>query len=340
MNLGTRSQLLEIDVSAYRPHPLHASERTWTETNCYVDLWIELLHSLGLDPLAAGAFTLSTDFEGDQWTFFKFPPEDLRALFGLEVAELNVWRSTLDHAEEQLALGRLFIMDADAWYLPDTHGVSYQTAHVKSAMVPNSIDRTARRLGYFHNAGYFELEGDDFDGVFRQGRHEDPTALPPYVETVRLDRLRRDPDAVVAGAVALTRAHLARRPRTDPMLRLEQRLDADAAWLRGEEIETFHQYAFGTCRQCGASAELAASFVDWLVVHDPALSGAGTSDLEVVAEAFRSVAVGAKAVQFSLARQSRGRTVDLQGPLAEMSVAYKRAMDGLVARYGDTDSGV
>ena len=222
---GTRSQLLEVDRASYRPHPLHAGERTWTETNCYVDLWIELLHALGLDPLAAAAFTLSTDFEGDQWTFFKFPAEDLRALFGLEVAEFNVWRPTLDHAEEQLELGRLFIMDADAWFLPDTQGVSYRIAHVKSAMVPNMIDRDARRLGYFHNAGYFELEGDDFDGVFRQGSYEDPTVLPPYVETVRLDRMRHDPDALVAGAVALTRAHLARRPVDDPMLRLEQRLD-------------------------------------------------------------------------------------------------------------------
>ena len=140
-------RLLAIDPSGYRPHPLHASERTWTETNCYVDLWIELLHALDLDPLAAAAFTISTDFEGDQWTFFKFPPEDLRALFGLEVAEFNVWRPVLDHAEEQLELGRLLIMDADAWFLPDTQGVSYQLAHVKSAMVPNSIDRAGAVSG-------------------------------------------------------------------------------------------------------------------------------------------------------------------------------------------------
>jgi hypothetical protein len=331
VSAGTRSQLLDIDPASYRPHRLHAGERTWTETNCYVDLWIELLHALGLDPLAAAAFTLSTDFEGDQWTFFKFPPEDLRALFGLEVAELNVWRPTLDHAEEQLELGRLFIMDADAWFLPDTQGVSYRIAHVKSAMVPNMIDRDARRLGYFHNAGYFELEGDDFDGVFRQGSHTDPSVLPPYVETVRLDRVRHDPDTLVAGAVALTRAHLARRPVDDPMLRLEQRLDGDVAWLRSGGIETFHQYAFGTCRQCGASAELAASFVDWLAAHDPA---SGSPDLEEAAEAFRTVAVTAKALQFSLARVSRGRSVDLHGPLAEMGRAYKVAMDGLVARYG------
>ncbi len=83
-----------------------------------------MLHALGLDPVAAAAFTLSTDFEGDQWTFFKFPPEDLRALFGLEVAEFNVWRPALDHAEEQLELGRLFTVEVDAWFLPDTRASS------------------------------------------------------------------------------------------------------------------------------------------------------------------------------------------------------------------------
>ena len=48
-------------------------ERAWAETNCYVDLWVELLHALGHDPIAALPFTLAIDFEGDQWTFFKFP---------------------------------------------------------------------------------------------------------------------------------------------------------------------------------------------------------------------------------------------------------------------------
>ena len=223
-------------------------------------------------------------------------------------------------------------MDADAWFLPDTQGVWYQLAHVKSAMVPNSIDREKRHLGYFHNAGYFELGGDDFDGIFRLGRYEDPSALPPYVETVRLDRVHRDPDELVDGVLALTRAHVARRPSDDPMVRFEQRLEDDATWLGRQDIETFHLYAFGTCRQCGASAELAASFVDWLAAHDPAARGA--DDLSVVADAFRSVATSAKALQFSLARRSRGRSVDVHGSFEEMSRAYRTAMQGLVDRYG------
>ena len=32
-------------------HALHAPERNWPETNCYVDVWVELLHDLGLDPV-------------------------------------------------------------------------------------------------------------------------------------------------------------------------------------------------------------------------------------------------------------------------------------------------
>ena len=332
MSAGPGIRVVAVDAASYRPHPLHATERTWTETNCYVDLWIELLHSLGLDPLAAAAFTISTDFEGDQWTFFKFPPEDLRALFGLQVAEMNVWRPVLEHAEEQLELGRLVIMDADAWFLPDTQGVSYGIAHTKTAVVLNSIDRAGRHLGYFHNAGYFELEGDDFDGLFRLGPYADPIALPPYVETVRLDRMRRDPNGLVAGAVALTRAHVARRPVDDPMIRFEQRLERDAAWLASQDLETFHLYAFGTCRQCGAAAELAASFVDWLDEHDPAASGSDV--LAVAAEGFRMVAITAKALQFSLARRSRGRTVDLHSSFEEMGRSYRTAMDALAARYG------
>ena len=166
--------LPRLDVEHFVPHPLHASERTWSETNCYVDVWIEVLHALGLDPVAAAAFTLSCDFEGDQWTFFKYPPEDLRTLFGIEVAELNVWRPVVDHVEEQFGLGRLCTVEVDAWFLPDTRGISYREVHEKTTIVPTRIDRAARRLDYFHNAGLFTLVDDDFDGLFHLGGPVDP----------------------------------------------------------------------------------------------------------------------------------------------------------------------
>ena len=69
-----------LNPADYRPHELHGAGRDWPQTNCYVDLWIEVLHSMGYAPEAALGFTLLQDFEGDQFTFFKFPPEDLELL--------------------------------------------------------------------------------------------------------------------------------------------------------------------------------------------------------------------------------------------------------------------
>jgi hypothetical protein len=310
-----------VDAATYRPHGLHATERTWTETNCYVDLWIEVLHALGLDPLAACAFTLSADFEGDQWQFIKFPTEDLRALFGLDIAEMAVWRPVLDHVAEHLVAGHLLTVEVDSWHLPDTRGVAYGIDHVKSTIVPEQLDVDGKHLGYFHNAGYFELGGDDFDGVFAR------PLLPPYVELVKIDRLSRGaPD--VALVVAQTRDHLARRPATNPVIRMGARLEADVPWMMQQDLKVFHEYAFVTARQCGSTAELAASFVGWLDARD----GGGLTES---ADAFRGLAETAKGLQFGLARQARGRAFDIAKPIAQMAEHYDTAMSQLVARYGD-----
>ncbi|POM15437.1 hypothetical protein CSX04_03725 [Burkholderia cepacia] len=60
----------------YRPHPLHSQEMVWKQTNCYVDMWLEVLRWWGFNPYAALPFTIALDFEGDQFTFFKFPHDD------------------------------------------------------------------------------------------------------------------------------------------------------------------------------------------------------------------------------------------------------------------------
>ena len=83
--------------SEYPCSELHGPENTWIEKNCYIDIWIEVLHSRGLEPLASLAFTLGLDYEGDQFTFFKTPLSDLRLLYGVEVQELTgsgVWGVT------------------------------------------------------------------------------------------------------------------------------------------------------------------------------------------------------------------------------------------------------
>ena len=102
----TRADPRRSIPATYVRHPIHGDGRIWAETNCYVDLWIELLHALGRDPVAALPFTLAIDFEGDQWTFFKFPLADLSDLYGLDVQELAIWRPLADHVEEQVTRGR------------------------------------------------------------------------------------------------------------------------------------------------------------------------------------------------------------------------------------------
>jgi hypothetical protein len=310
-------------VGEVSPHPIHSSDRVWTETNCYVDLWVELLHALGLDPVPAAACAFSADFLGDQWTFLKFMPEDLRDLYGIEVAEMNVWRPVGDHVVEQLALGNLVTVEADAWWLPDTAGVSYRSAHVKTTIAPLDVDPVQRRMRYVHNAGQYHLEGDDFDHVFVLRAAGDGPALPPYLEIVRLGEPATG-DELVRRTEALLHAHVARRAADDAVERLGVRVIADLPWLRREGMETFHLYAFGIVRQFGLTCELAADVVHWLTDR-------GRADLAAAAESFRDAARSAKTLQFQLARAVSGRDVDLSTALAAASASWRSAMTDVVA---------
>ena len=215
-----------LDPATYVAHSLHAGTRHWPETNCYVDLWIEVLHSLALEPTAALGFTIGLDYEGDQFTFYKLPLPDLQYLYGIEVRELNVWQPILRHATDQVALGRLFIMDVDSFYLPDTTGVSYQREHVKSAIAIQHVDVPAQQLGYFHGTGYHVLSGEDFQGMFRLGEEGGEGGLPPYAEIAKLAHAVRLPDAeLVRRSLVLFRRHLADRPCENPVRAHRARLE-------------------------------------------------------------------------------------------------------------------
>jgi hypothetical protein len=322
-------KLLPIDGAAYLPHPLHRdAQRLWLETNCYVDLWIELLHAHGFEPLAAMAFTLAIDYEGDQWTFFKFPLEDLEELFGIETLELQVWRPLPEAIDTQLRLGRPVIVELDSFHLPDTHGVSYGVEHGKTSVAVNGIDLAGNRLGYFHNRGYHELEGQDYQGVFRIAGAPDPRILPPYFETVKLQRIRRAGPAELA-RIARTQArrHLSRRPADNPVRRFGAAFGRDVEWLGNEPLATFHAYSFATLRQLGANFECAASFLRWLAP----LAGL---DLEAPAERFGEIASIAKAMQFRLARVSQGKRYDGSEPLARMAAGWDAGLEALSRSLG------
>lgn len=315
-------RVLPVSVGSYQNHWLHGEDQVWKEKNCSIDVWIEVLHALGLDPVPACACVLSSGVLGDQWTFLKFPAEDLRTLYRMMVQEIYIWRPVIDHVEEHLAAGRLLTMEVDSWYLPDTAGTAYRASHVKSTIVPNMVDRAARRLEYFHGPGYWELSGEDFDGITGDAVRRDPGYLPPYVEAVSINQVRLTDD-VVAAAVQLTRAHL-RSSAQNPVACLGERLSADLPWLATEPADVFHQYAFGLIRQCGAAAELAGALVRWLEDH-------GVRNLDGCAGAFRRVAAEAKSLQFQVARVTRGRAVPAERTLQSMTAAWSEAM-ALAAR--------
>lgn len=319
-----KADVLGIDPQHYRPHPLHSAERAWSETNCATDFWIEALHAMGHDPVAGLGFVLGTGFDGDQWRMFTYPAEDLQVLYGLEVDELNVWRPLRLHVAEQLGLGNLVALDADAWWLPDTAGLTYRSAHQKTTVLAQMIDTGARRLGYFHNTGYYELEGEDFDALLPA--HPAAGSLPPYVLQVRLGRLR--PAGPVDDRLArwLAARHLGRRPAGNPVALLADRVAADLGWIRAAGMDTYHRWAFGTLRQCGANAALAADLLGRL---DPAGPAAGHFD---------RVASGMKAAELALARAVRGRPVDVPGLLAPLAEAWVQAVAATGTVLGAADA--
>jgi hypothetical protein len=325
-----RRQLWPIAAANYARHALHASDRAWPETNCSVDLWIELLHSWGAQPVAALPFALAIDFEGDQWTFFKFPLEDLYRLYGVEVIELNVWDALLEHVEGQLQRGRPTLVEVDSFFLPDAAGTSYRREHVKSSIGIQALDTDARWLGYFHNASYFELSGDDFEHLFRlTGGLNRPEHLPPYAEVVKLPPscllTRR---ALVGASLERLRVHLDRVPSTNPFRRYEARLADDLAALAGEPLERFHRYAFATLRQCGAAFELAASYLRWLGDN-------GQRELEPLAAACDGIAANAKTLEFKTARAVHVRRAFDPAPIVDaMANAWQTITVGLNQRYG------
>ena len=318
--------VVALDPVTYERHAVHRDGRIWAETNCYVDIWIELLHALGHEPEAAFPFTVAIDFEGDQWTFFKFPLPDLFALFGLDAQELVIWRPLVEHIEEQVAQGRPVLAELDSFHLPDTAGSAYQRAHVKSTVAVMEIDVDSATLGYFHGQGYHRLCGDDFFAVLRVGE-TDPTKLPPYVEFVKhTDAPPRSRARTITTSIDLLRHHVSRVPRENPFPRFRRRFARDLQGPLRDDLDLFHQYSFATLRQLGACYELSATYLRWLAAR-------GEPDLEEPTAAFQDLAERAKQFQFRLARTvARGAPLDLS-PIDEMAETWTRGTSRLRELY-------
>ncbi len=306
-----------LDPDSYIPHALHDQERMWPETNCYVDLWIEVLAASGLLPEAMLGFTLTQDFEGDQFTFFKVPLEDLEQLYDIRVTELAIFDTVESHVSEQIARSRLCLVEMDSFFMPDTQGVGYRQEHGKTTVGINRLDVNDRVMDYFHNGGFFRLEGADFDGVFQHDLPEGTLPFLPYTEFAKFPQTQPSIAHQRTTAAALLRRHFARRPDENPIAEFASVFPRQVEAVAERPFGYFHKYAFNTLRQFGANFELLASHLAWL--DEPAYRSASGEALKI--------SECAKTVQFQLARAVTRKKFD---PLATALDPAIAAWDGLM----------
>jgi hypothetical protein len=320
--MSTRASVWGLGAAGYQRHSLHAENVAWVEKNCYVDLFIELLHAAQLEPLAMLPFTLATDFDGEQWTFYKPPHGDLRFLYGVDVQEMSVFKPLIEHALFQASNGRLILTEADAFWMPDTRGTDYRVKHTKTTIAVETLDLEAKRLGYFHNAGYYELEGEDFVKLFRLDAAPDPTYLPLFAELASFERVERLPLAALAEkSRALLGEWLKRRPASNPFPRFGAHLAEQLESLRARGLDYYHAFAFATIRQCGSGFELAAAHLRWLEAQ------LAIADYASAATELEAISTGCKALILKGARAVNSKKpVDFTAMFDELGGRWNSAM--------------
>ncbi|KAA0698784.1 DUF1839 family protein [Neorhizobium sp. P12A] len=307
---------------AYSPHALHDSERMWPETNCYIDLWIEVLNSLRLPPEAMLGFTMGQDFEGDQFTFFKVSLDDLEALYGIRCTELAIYDRIERHVAEQIRRGRLCLIEMDSYFMPDTQGVGYRREHGKTTVAINRLDMEKRELDYFHNGGFFHLSGEDFDGLFQLHLTAEDLPFLPYTEFAKFPDASPSEDDIRQTARRLLPFHFARRPAANPIRAFAAVFPGQVEAVAERPFGFFHKYAFNTLRQLGANFELAGTHLDWL-----------SREFGDAAEQARRISEVAKSVQFQLARAVTRKKFDpLQTALDPAADAWDAIMGLLEKR--------
>jgi hypothetical protein len=267
---------------------------------------------------------LANDFDGDQWTFYKPPHEDLFELYGLDVHELNVWRSIVENASEQLRRGRVVLTEIDSFFLPDTAGTDYRRNHVKTTIAIQSLDLDTQELRYFHNRSYHLLNGEDFVKLFRIGAPHDPQFMPFFAEFVRLNRIQtRDEASLASISRNLLKKHFSRRPFQNPVAAYRERFLSDIESLKSTGIDAYHAYAFANLRQLGSGAELLSTQLKWLEQN-------GQGSFSSSADSFTSLSNGTKTLLMKSARAVVvKKPADLGAMIDELAAHWQSAMHQL-----------
>jgi hypothetical protein len=261
----------------------------------------------------------------------------LWALYRIKVQEMTAWRPWVEHAAEHLSAGRLLSVEVDSFWLPDTAGTDYREKHGKTTIVFNDLEITAKRLGYFHNAGYYGLQGEDFDALFYPAAPQaGEVRLPLFAELMSWESAAVAPLSIEAGqhtrvrlSVDLMRRHLERVPRHNPVTRFAQRFADDLPTLQARGLDYYHAWAFAGTRQLGAAFELAACWIEWA---RPALvkTDADAACADTATKAFRALSSDAKGLILKGARAvALGRPFDVVNQLAPAAQQWASGMQAL-----------
>ena len=277
---GLRSSLLgslqSTSPGQYKSSGLHDKSRDWPETNCYMDLWIELIHAFGGQPEAMLPVVFGVDFEGDHFTFFKPSLTDIYDLYGVDVQELQTWRGIIPATVEQLNRGCIVMPEVDAFFLPDTLATDYRKKHSKSSIAICSMDLERRYCKYFHNAGFFELEGDDFELLFGLKRPEGTVDLSPYTEFAKIDGFQAKQDLELMGlSSCILNRVLKTVPKTNPFSAFRASFLEQVPVIKEHGMEMYHGYVFANVRHAGSAFELGSQYLKWAELRGQQYGNAG-----------------------------------------------------------------
>lgn len=297
----------------YSPHRLHAADRVWPETNCYFDLWIELLHGLGRDPLPLLGAAVALDWEVDHFTFLKPASTDILAASGIVVHEMALWRETAAQIVAQIDASAVPILEVDAFFLPDTQANAYGHTHTKTTIAIVAIQAERQSLDYLHNASRYCLSGNDYAGVLGLGDHR--PMLFPFAELARPVRDPASDEEARALALQWLGRYASTRRCSNPVADFASALPGLLAEA-GSDPYRINALCFNTTRQFGSAFGLLADHLAWL--------GEDMSDADDLARS-------AKTLQFQLARAARRNVVDpaIDVALETMSARWERCMERL-----------
>ena len=217
----------------------------------------------------------------------------LSALYGIKVLELNVWRALVAHIRINSNSGGR-ASSKSMLSLTGHGGDELSAQHVKTTIAIQAIDCAAKRLGYFHNAGYYELADGDFDALFASADY-DPRLPPPCIEIVKLRTYAREWRNDGSGIARSTARSPDAAASRQPVPRYRATADLELELLAARPLGRVSPLRVRHVPAVRLGVRAGGAYLRWLETN-------GEAGLEELAAACDTIAATAKALQFKTAR--------------------------------------